>query len=136
MRTVNKLPIVLLLFFALCTAYAQQPVIEKEEREYKVERISETPRYFVLETKTADKKAILVIYKKSDQLSDLKLKIGKKYTFKTYDYFDAMSFGEYFHEVDSIEIWNTDKYPETTLHFTDGMGNGYLESEQGKKDIN
>ena len=136
MRIINKLSIGLLLFFALCTAYAQQPVIEKEEREYKVERISETPRYFVVETKTADKKAILVIYKKSDQLSDIKLKIGKSYKFKTYDYFDVMSFGEYFHEVDSVEIWNTDKYPETNLHFTDGMGNGYLESNQEKKDRN
>ena len=135
MRTIKKLQIGLLLFFVLSTTYAQQPDIEKEEREYWVERISETPRYLVLETKTADKKTILIIYKKSDQLSDIKLQTGRNYKFKTYDYFDVMSLGEYFHEVDGVEIWNTDRYPETTLHFTDGMGNGYLESEREKKDI-
>lgn len=113
----------------LSAGYAQEK-IESVNRDYLITQISETNRYYILESTFQKQKVLLVIFKKSDQLENKKLEIGKNYIFNTYRYFDEISMGERFHEVDGKEIWNTDQYPKIDLHFTDGMGNGYLESRK------
>ncbi|WP_282079911.1 hypothetical protein [Aquimarina algiphila] len=102
----------------------------KETRSYLIHKIDSTKRYFVLGTTVKNDSVTLVIFKKSKQLKKRKVKVNELYSFETYRWSDAIGFhADYFHIVDEIEIWNTDM-KNVNLHFTDGMGNGYLESDE------
>lgn len=130
MRVLKKI-ILTICFLSLNLSVAQVAEDLKKERVYKIENITETKRYYLLKSKINTIKVILVVAKNSDQLPK-KIKKGRSYKFETYKYWDVMAFGEYYHEVDSIEIWNSDMYP-IELHFTDGMGNEFFEDSKTKK---
>ncbi|WP_378288644.1 hypothetical protein [Aquimarina rubra] len=73
----------------------------------------------------------VVVFKNSKQLKRKKIQKNNFINLKTFDLFDAIALNaNYFHQVDGIEVWNGNLPGEAYLHFTDGMGNGYLENEE------
>lgn len=122
---------IFLVGFNSCKLRSQESEhkIIKKDREYLVHEIDSTKRYFILNTTFENEPVILVVFKKSKQLADKKIIKEKEYKFNTYRAFDAINPSlNYYHEVDGKEIWNSDL--DSDLHFTDGMGNGYLESKK------
>lgn len=117
------------LLFTVSIGFAQDFEVKKTTRSYKILKISETERYYVVEGESEENPVILVVDKKSDQLKDKKLEKGTVYKFKTYSFWDVMALGgPYYHEVDGVEVWSSDDHP-TVLHFSDGMGNEYFEED-------
>ena len=113
-----------------CQEKSKKDNTNKETRSYLIHDIDSTKRYFVLETTVENDSVTLVVFKKSKQLKNKEIKINELYSFKTYSWSDAIGFhANYFHIVDEVDIWNTDM-KNIDLHFTDGMGNGYLESDE------
>ncbi|WP_421802545.1 hypothetical protein [Flagellimonas sp.] len=108
--------------------------VEKRRIEYLVQHIDSTKRYYLLNTIVENNDSIkLLIFKNSKQLRKKELVTGNKYIFKTYSWKDAINpIADYFHEVDGVIVWDTDsKFLD--IHFTDGMGNGFLEGEEELK---
>ena len=133
MSLINKLVYTLFICSSLTLSFQEKSKknnTKKETRSYLIHKIDSTKRYFVLETTVKKDSVILVIFKESNQLKNKKLELNKTYDFDTYRFFEVLNLGpDYFHMVDETEIW-TSNMKNIGLHFTDGMGNGYLESDE------
>jgi hypothetical protein len=100
-----------------------------KERFYLINNIEETNRYYVLNTTVDKDSVVLVVFKNSKQLKNIQLAIDEIYKLKTYQYFEVFNLGpDMLHMVDNKEVWSSTD--NIGLHFTDGMGNGYLESDE------
>jgi hypothetical protein len=129
MKAPNLILILIISFSVLnCKTSKQDEFPPKVLREYLVHNIDSTNRYYLLQTTFQNDSVHLVIYKKSEQLKKQNINIGNYCNFRTYNRLDVIPNIDYFHEVDGIEVWDGFKNNQFSLHFTDGMGNGYLES--------
>jgi hypothetical protein len=132
--------ILVCLFFANCktkeenhrvnvlSEFSDHIGMEKTKREYLILKIDTTKRYYLFESINNNDSIILVVYKKSKQLKGKQVFTGNSYKFETYNRLDIIPNLDYFHDVDGVEVWNSSENKEIGLHFTDGMGNGGLES--------
>lgn len=115
-------------FSIALNAQSQNNLLEKarKEREYKIQEIDSTARYYIVNSYVKKKPVLLVIDKNSEQLRNKQLEKCHTYRFSTYKFYDAVApSGILCHEVDHKEIWC--EGDEEALHFTDGMGNAYSE---------
>jgi len=120
-----------LMFFLTLFCFAQEK-IPKEERTYNIFKVDSTENYYIAQATVCTDSVVLVIDKKSKQLKEKKIKELGIYKFKTYRFFDSVyPSAIYCHEVDHIEIWCSSD--NKGLHFTDGMGNEYMEDEIKKR---
>jgi len=102
----------------------------KKAREYFVCDIDSTNRYYVMRTIYKKDSAVLVVAKKSEQLEDIILQTNKTYTFNTYRHNDVVTPNALLcHYVDDRLVWCYEDGIE--LYFTDGMGNGFYENDEG-----
>lgn len=101
----------------------------KKERVYDFQEIDSTKRYYIAQTTIGNDSVILVIDKESKQLNGKKIENLCTYKFNTYTIYNIISpsSGIYYQKVDHKDVWcETDN---KGLHFTDGMGNEYMEDE-------
>lgn len=101
----------------------------KKERKYIIKSINTTERYYILETLFEQSATVLIVAKQSKQLKNSSLQKGETINFYTYTIDDVYKFyTDLCHVVDLKIVWcNSD----STIHFTDGMGNGLYENEEG-----
>ena len=91
--------------------------------QYKILELDSTPNYFILKTENniSKEKATIITEKSSTQIKDNKLEVYKNYSLSTYGIFDLVHIGNYKHNVEGIEVWNSNQLVD--LRFTESMGN-------------